>query len=355
MFLNNSRCRVAERCLSQYYWSFLHEGHGLRGKRVDRPLVLGNLVHGGLEALYKEESSVRPRIERALKNEFPEWDKLSFVEKNEWLDEVNWAEKVVRRYDEWREDRFAVVGVEQSGAVPLGDRCWSCNVTYEYGQDGDRCGRCDVEVHHFVFRLDLLIRDDYGYAVLDHKTTSSGVDQWFLDSWDRSFQLWGYCYGAQKMSGHDIRRYYINIIRKVKAAAEPPDLTKSCPGCGRKKVKGCIQCEDEPTPGRVPRAPKAADTPFVRVHFPFGPDRAKWFVDARVRLANKINEHIKRLAEGDERAFPHNPSSVGCDPDLCLGRKPGEALAERFIDWDKYVLKDPDYVTEKRLAFEEGQ
>jgi hypothetical protein len=355
MFLNNSRCRVAERCLSSYYWSYLHGGHGLRSKRVNKNLTLGNLVHGGLEALYKEEPSVRPRIEDALKAEFPDWEKLSFQEKNEWIDEVNWAEKVVGRYDGWREDRFAVVGVEQSGAVVLGERCYSCGVSYEYGLDGHRCGRCGAEAHHFVFRLDLLVRDDYGYAVVDHKTTSSGVDQFYLDQWDRSFQLWGYCYGAQKMSGHDIRRYYINIIRKVKAAVEPPDLTKSCPGCGRRKTKGCLQCADSPTPGRVSRPPKAADIPFVRVHFPFNAQRAEWFVQARVRLANKINEHIKRLAEGDELAFPHNPNSVGCDPDLCLGRRPNEPIAERFIDWDKWDLKGPDYVTEKRMAFEEGQ
>jgi len=364
MFLNESRCRVAEKCLSRFYFTYLHRGHGIGTRRPAKPLIIGNLHHGGLAAHYLE-GPIRDGIVASLEEQFPNFQDLDYAVKNEWLEEADWVEKVMARYIPWAatEDNFTVVGVEQSGSVVLGESCWQCGAPYPAGDSewmltkGTRapsCPTCFSEAHHFVFRLDLLIRDDYGYAVLDHKTTASGVDDWYLKTWDHSSQLWGYCYGAQKMSGHKIGRYYINIIRKVKSAGVEPDRTKSCPGCGRKKNKGCVQCSEEPTPGRIPRPPKPSDIPFVRADFSFDENRAKWFVDSRVRLANKLTEHTRRLEEGDPTAFPHNPSSIGCDPDLCLGRFPGQSFAERFVDEERYYIKGPDYVTEKRLAFEEG-
>ena len=316
-------------------------------------MTWGILIHAGLAAHYKEEP-IRPAMDVALYEEFPNWDDLDYSIKNEWLGELDWMEKVIGRYIEWAalQDTFFVEGVEQTGAVRLGEACWQCGNAYANGDE--KCPTCDAEAHQFVFRLDLLVRDDYGYRVIDHKSTASSVDEHYLKSWEHSSQMWGYCYGAEKQSGHAMGGYDINIIRRVNAAGEAPDLTKACGGCGRKKAKGCDECKDSQTPGRVARASRPADYPFHREPFSFTPAKRQWFVESRVRAANKIVEHTRRLTDGDPSAFPRNPSACYSCPltDLCYQR-PDLKLHEIYIPEERYSLKGPDYVSLKRLSLEE--
>lgn len=350
MFLNETRARVSERCLRQYYWSFLHGGHGIASKRPEKRMTWGILLHAGLAAHYRGES-VSDAIHASLMEEFPDFDDLDYSFKNEWLEEVEWINKVVGRYASWAQprDTFNVEGVEQAGSVMLGEQCWQCGRPYE-GKEMSFCFSCKAEPHWFVFRLDLLVRDDYGYRVIDHKSTTHELKEHYLRSWEYSSQLWGYCYGAEKQSGHSIGGYSINIIRNVNAAGEEPDLTRSCPDCGRKKIKGCETCNQT---GRVARAPRSADTAFHRENFTFTPAKRQWFIEGRVRAANKIVEHTRRFDDGDPSAFPHNPSSFSCDPDLCYGQRPGEPLGTQYVDERKYVMNGPDYVSIKRLSLEE--
>lgn len=353
MFLNESRARVSERCLRQFYWFFLHGGNGLALMRQDKKLTWGILLHAGLAAHYTERS-IKEAIWSSLMEEFPNWDDLDYLVKNEWLEEVQWIERVVARYKEWAlsRDNFFVEGAEQTGAVVLGESCWQCGVPY--GEDNRQCRACDAAVHMFVFRLDLLVRDDYGFRVIDHKSTSSGVDEFYLKSWDFSSQLWGYCYGAEKQSGHPIGGYSINIIRKINAAGEAPDLTKACGGCSRRKIKGCDECKDSATPGRIAREAKPADFPFHREDFSFTKAKRRWFTESRVRAANKIVEHTRRLEVDDPDAFPRNPSACFNCPltDLCYQRE-GAKMHEIYISEERYRLKGPDYVSLKRLSLEE--
>jgi hypothetical protein len=78
------------------------------------------------------------------------------------------------------------------------------------------------------------------------------------------------------------------------------------------------------------------------------------FINSRVRLCNKLVEHTRRLEAGDPTAFPHNPTSYGCDPTLCWGQRPGQPVWEIEVDDERWVAKSPDYVALKRLCLEEA-
>lgn len=358
MFLNESRARKAEKCLRMYYWEYIHGGQGLALNRTDRKLVWGQLMHAGLAAHYSEQS-IRPALALALQDAFPQH--LNYAEHNEWMDEIDWIEKVLGRYVQWAatRDNFTVLGVEQSGSVILGEACWRCGKSYDgYGKSSEghfACLACGAKVHNFIYRLDLLVRDDYGVRVIDHKSTAAGVDEFYLRSWEHSSQMWGYCYGAEKLSGLPIAGYDVNIVRKVNSAGEEPDLTKCCPDCKNGKIK-VLSCETCARTGRVARAARPADQPFHRESFSFTPAKRQWFVEARVKIATKLTEHQDRFDMGDPSAFPRNPSACfSCAfTDLCYQR-PGLPLADTYVPEERYTAKGPDYVTLKRLALEEGK
>ncbi len=353
MHLNESRCRTAERCLRAYWFYFCAGpgGHGYRHRMVDKKLAWGSIIHAGLAAHYRGQP-VRPALDTSLAEEFPTFQAESYAFKNEWLDELDRIERILGRYAQWAapQDNFVPFGVEQSGSAILGESCWRCGTPYIVKDTAEPCQACMAERHHFVFRLDLLVRNDYGLEVWDHKSTESSIDDKYLARWDHSYQMFGYCYGAGKRSGLPVPRYTVNIIRKVLAAEAAPDMTKCCPDCkaGKRKILTCETCSQT---GRVPRAERPADTPFVRKTFDFSPTKRDQFVSARVRLANKLTEHTLRLREGDLTAFPHNPSSWSC-PEICY-IPAGADIRSAFVSDEKYLTKGPDYVTLKAMAREE--
>ena len=356
MFINESRARVAERCLRQFYWFHLHNGHGIRTNRTDDKLSWGSLLHAGLAAHYSNQD-IPSALQEELNVIFPEWDNLPADTKNEWLDELEWIQKVLGRYKEWARsrDHFKVEGVEQVGVVILGEQCWRCGTPYPLEELPENCCRgCGAQAHSFVFRLDLLVRTPDGIEVIDHKSTSSSVDERYLASWEYSSQLWGYSYGASKQFDLPIKRYGINIIRKVNSAGEEPDLTKQCPECrnGSKKRLACVQCEGT---GRVARPLRSADLPFHRETFSFTEAKKAWFVESRTKCATKIVEHQRRLDEGDLSAFPKNPSACYKCPltDVCYQPNLRD-WCEAWLPEEKYLTKGPDYVTLHQMALEEG-
>ena len=103
------------------------------------------------------------------------------------------------------------------------------------------------------------------------------------------------------------------------------------------------------------RALRPADRPFHRETFSFTKAKEAWFIESRTKIADKIEQHQTRLADGDLSAFPRNPSQCYKCPltDVCY--QPN--LADWRTAWipeERFLTKGPDYVTMKQMAVEEA-
>lgn len=339
MYLNESRARTAESCLRKFFFFYLYGGNGLTilGRNAGKRLTWGTMIHAGLAAHYKGDHDIKEAITSSLHECIPDFEDLDAIQKNEWLAESDKIARIVNRYAEhYGDERLPIIAVEAAGEAPLG-----------------------VTSHHvFVYRADLLVQegpDGEAIRVWDHKSTSASVDANYLNSWEYSSQMWGYCYAVERQTGRKVGGYTVNIIRDVKAAVEAPDMTKTCPDCknGSKKKLSCETCNQT---GRVEREARPADYPFMRSEWSFTAAKGRSFVESRVRLADKIEQHQERLAAGDRTAFPRNPFACHLCPltDICpIENEPKRPLLETFVPEERYALKGPDYVTLKRMQEEE--
>ncbi|MGH9424964.1 MAG: PD-(D/E)XK nuclease family protein [Terriglobia bacterium] len=288
MNFNATRLDTFEKCNRLYFWKnvfdFGGEARGMQPHYQAEPLKFGEVVHLGLAAYYRGVRGAallkQYREEALLALDF---DSLSWEQKNLWLDNLDWIDRILTQYELWaaKNDDFKVLAVEVEGSIALSD------------------------AHHLVFRQDLIVEQNDVVKVIDHKTAKS-VSAPYLQSWHYSPQMWGYSLGAQIM-GRDVRGYGINIIRKLVSAGEPEQTTKICPDCrnGARKKPECLTCK---TTGRVEKTNNPSATLFQREWASWTPAKAQKIVEMRLRTIEDIEREAARFESDPRGAYPMKPS-----------------------------------------------
>lgn len=369
MFLNNSSAETYEDCWRKGYWSretrILGGPGGIEPIYQNEALTFGQLIHAILANLYANipyDEAVEKAVEEA-KNDMS-FDSLDYEEKNRWMANFEWAGRITYAYDEWRKenDDFQPFQIESEGCVVLGEECYQCGARYPHAEpasDLTSCPTCEAEVHHWVFRTDLVITDGNYVEILDHKTTKSASDL-YIQSWDYSFQQWGYCYGYSKATGMEVSGYRMNILRKLKSIGTPAQSTKQCPSCrnGSKKKKSCETCGGE---GRVERENNPSDQPFQRPDiYDWNDERRELFVRQRINTIRRIQDERKKFEENPDEAWPMNPKACftyGKCPffRLCYEGNPARWWEPGDVLLDKFRARPKDYVSVRQLAREEAR
>lgn len=372
MFLNNSSAETYENCWRKGYWSreFMGLGGpgGIEPQYLNENLLFGILVHAMLAQLYAGKV-VSEAIElgwEEFKNGV-DFDEFDYEDQNKWQENYEWAGRIMQEYDIWRmeHDDFQPLQIEAEGCVVLGEECYRCGAEYPESERPDAltsCSTCGAEVHHWVFRTDLVIADGNYVEVMDHKTAKS-ASALYLDSWDSSFQQWGYCYGYSKATGMEVSRYKMNIIRKLKTIGTPQQTTKNCPTCNNRTKKapirmGCLTCEGT---GKVEKENNPADQPFQRPEtYDYNDERRELFIRQRVGTIRRILAERELFKSNPDEAWPMNPKACftyGKCPfhRLCYGGDPGKWYKPGDVLLDKYNPKDEDYVSVRQMAREEMQ
>jgi hypothetical protein len=369
MYLNNSSAETFEDCPRKFYWQREYLGlggpGGIEPQYTNEALLFGQLVHGGLAYLYAGDHVVNA-AEKAIADSRRDmnFDELDYEEQNKWEANYEWFTRILQAYDEWRseEDDFQPFQIEAEGCVVLGEECYRCGAEYPHVASPSEllvCPTCGAEVHHWVFRTDLVLSDGNYVEVLDHKTTKSASDL-YIASWDTSMQMWGYCYGYSKATGMDVTGYRMNIIRKLKSIGTPAQTLKQCPSCrnGSKKKVGCETCGGE---GKVERENNPSDQPFQRPEtYDYNDERRERFVRQRINTIQRIMAERERFKEEPDAAFPCNPKacySYGKCPfiKLCYEGDPERWYEPNDQQLDRFVAKGEDYVSVRQLAREEAR
>jgi len=373
MFLNNSSAETYEDCWRKGFWSREYIGlggpGGIETHWTNENLVFGQLIHAILAQLYAGRS-----VNNAIKlgvweiRGLLKFDQLDYEEQNKWQENFEWAGRLMEAYDVWREDvdDFQPLQIESEGCVVLGEICYDCGAEYPnaYLEENPtalhKCINCGAEVHHWVFRTDLVIADGNYVEVLDHKTTK-GASATFIESWERNFQMYGYAYGYEKATGMPVSGYRMNIIRKLKTVGTPQQTTKQCPVCrnGKHKVQWCENCNHT---GRVERENNPSDQPFIR------PDTYEWtekkkelFVLQRQITIRRIMHERAVFDVNPEEAWPMNTKAcynmgrcpfikLCFDGDAVKWYEPGDLLLG-----DTYRPRPEDYVSVRKMALEEAK
>ena len=175
MFLNNSSAETYENCMRKGYWT--REFGGLGGPGGIEPfyknenLMFGVLVHAMLAQLYAGKV-VSEAIELGyaeFKEEF-KFDEMDYADQNLWQENYEWAGRIMQEYDIWRteNDDFQPLQIEAEGCVVLGEECYQCGIEYFETEKPDEltsCTACGAEIHHWVFRTDIVLADgNFGAA-----------------------------------------------------------------------------------------------------------------------------------------------------------------------------------------------
>jgi hypothetical protein len=185
------------------------------------------------------------------------------------------------------------------------------------------------------------------YNILDHKT-ATGTSANYMASWGHDFGMIGYCYGVAKLLKHNITRYGMNIIKKLKTAEK---TTKCCPDCRNGKIKKqtCETCEHT---GSVPMEPVK---PFYREYFRVTPQDYHNMIQNRVALGLQMyhmHEAFERRGESiNAHTYPMH--SISCHKygrecgyaQLCWNNEPDNQWFEfPNVMLSDYGEKEPDYV-----------
>jgi len=357
MYLNNSRADEFGNCNRRFFWNQEFGGTGLTTKWTDENLAIGTIVHAGLAALYagKDLPYVAAEMATELKTMFPNWEQLAFDTKNQWIDNMDFVNRLVRTYSEEQipKDDFVVLQVETPFAVVLGEICYKCGEPYPQiqtpvtGPFFDVCAECGAAVHHWVGRIDMAVNRRGGLKIVDHKTAKSVSDN-YLASWHTSMQLVGYAYGYGKALGTAVTGYGVNILRKLKTVGTERQHFKQCPACrnGKKKRLSCGECNFT---GKVEKEDDPSANPFQREWCSLAPEDLERFKLNRLRVIEDIGTERERFRVEPEAAFPMNPKAcynMGRCPfiDLChradpvTWYEPPEHLLQNFDP------RQPDYV-----------
>lgn len=372
MFLNNSSAETYENCMRKGFWTREFTGMGGPGgiepMYINENLMFGVMVHAMLAQLYAGKP-VHEAIELGwdeFKLEY-DFDALDYDDQNKWQENYEWAGRLMQEYDIWRmeNDDFQPLQVEAEGCVVLGEECYRCGVEYpETAVPAELtvCAACNAEVHHWVFRTDLVIADGNYIEVMDHKTAKSASDL-YLQSWDSSFQQAGYCYGYSKATGMEVTGYRMNIIRKLKTVGTPQQTTKNCPVCNNRTKKAPTRqnCQTCDMTGKVEKENNPSDTPFQRPPtYDYNDHKRELFIRQRVGTIRRILAERELFKESPDEAWPMNPKACftyGKCPflTLCYGGTPATWYEPGDILLDRFKAKGDDYVTVREMAKEEMQ
>lgn len=369
MFLNNSSAETYENCMRKGYWSreFLGLGGpgGIEPLYLNENLLFGILVHAMLAQLYAGKV-VHESIELGWE-EFKDgldFEALDYEEKNKWQENYEWASRIMQEYDIWRteNDDFQPLQIESEGCVILGEECYQCGADYPDTPASEllACPTCNAEVHHWVFRTDLVLADGNYVEIMDHKTAKS-VSELYIDSWDTSMQQWGYCYGYSKATGMEVTGYRMNIIRKLKTIGTPAQTMKNCPTCNARKKKppvmlGCQMCNST---GKVEKENNPSDSPFQRPDtYDYNDERRERFLRHRIGTIRRILLERIIFKDHPDDAWPMNPKACytygKCSfLKLCWEGNPETWYEPSDILLEKFRAKKEDYVTVREMAKEE--
>lgn len=195
MRLSNSKLKTWRRCPRKYAFKYIED---IRPKSTALPLKRGTWIHECLQYHYDGEGWLKAH--QRLTQDFY---KLFEEEREEYGDLPNEVERIMRSYISHykREDaKWVVVDSELDEIIPMP-------------------GYSDLS---FNFIIDLIVEDDMGLWLVDHKTVKSFMDSDFmlLDA-----QLARYFWAAEYMGYTPLQGVIFNEIR-TKAPAVPELLKK---------------------------------------------------------------------------------------------------------------------------------
>jgi hypothetical protein len=217
LFIDNSSFERIVRCprSAQYYI--------LQRKEADRPtsaLSFGRNIHKALEIRYEDPESLtiatpatfRKQVER-LREEFDQ------VPTDDWRS-YDRAVETIQAYNEefafepfkvkhfTRPDGTTLPLVELPFAHPIFEMDLSgVDIINLYGKP-ERVTKLIVV---WQGRIDLVVEQNGGLFLLDHKTTSMGGANYFKQ-FELSHQFFGYTYAMQKILREQIRGFFVNAI-----------------------------------------------------------------------------------------------------------------------------------------------
>jgi hypothetical protein len=277
---NDSRIRRFVSCPRSYYISYVL---GFRPQRRSTPLVDGTAIHAGLAALYegKGYEAAREHMFDAFAQERGPIENYLPQQVAEMGETEEWAERLLYAYFErvYEKEDWTVLGVESEFCVPLGHCCYKCGADYSkwYPQgEVDACLSCGSEVFYWVGRADLIARRNGIVYVIDHKTAKTANAN-YLGSWANSFQLIGYCYGANRLAELGVGGYAVNVLKKLKSV-------------GTNRERGDV---------------------FLREYFPLNAHDVDRFIHNRLTWCLRIREEEKKFENPDtkDEAWAMNDSS----------------------------------------------
>lgn len=304
MRVSYSALSTFERCPRRYYWEYVK---GLCPIEESRPLRIGRAVHELLAKHYSGKSvstssqALRPF---GLANSDQQLVRyMSSLYFEQWSDEP----------DEW--DRDEIVQVESSFEVPLSN-------------GSDREG--DVRL---VGRIDLVVNnpepDEEGVVVVDHKTTSKGLES-IDEELVGSTQLLLYSHALREGGLNPTRGLY-NVIR-TKVPTTPRvnrdgtlhrSYVVTTPDLYRRAMDktGCV---GRPWSDHLTKLERYGNPFLRRIDFPIRSEMIDQVVEASLKVAQQIRrcEDGNNWPDDDERCFDY-----GVCPFCKICSKPTEPAA----------------------------
>lgn len=162
--ISNSKLKTYNQCKRQYHYKFVKN---LAPNHTALPLKRGLWLHDLLEAKYVK-GDWKPRFKELVKEE---WTPLFEEEREKYGDLPGEVQRIMKSYDyRWKEEDkgLTVIAAEQEVEAPL-----------PHG-------------HTLVFRFDLIVEDEFGRWLVEHKSHKSypSDDYRFLDVQAKKY-VWG--------------------------------------------------------------------------------------------------------------------------------------------------------------------
>ena len=204
LVITNSDRQSFKRCRRQHQFQS-HLYGNLQPREINVALALGTLIHKGLEEYYTGDG-------------FNKDDFLELGYEMELLPQVReLGLGMMQNYVRWAPsvDEFEVKHGEIKFEVPIPayekvEYPFSNRDVYLYYED-----------HLVVYRgiVDLVIEEQDGVWIMDHKTTKQFDNEWFLQTDE---QITSYIWALQLQEGYDIQGgYYNELLKQVPDEVEP--------------------------------------------------------------------------------------------------------------------------------------
>lgn len=197
--------------------------------RVSHPssaLVFGSAIHAGLEAWYKlVQYDEQPDFESAMRMAFDVASQVYNKEMqactasgfgDDWRNLDRVIDTLHRYFSHYQFDDVEVYDshIEQAFSAPLAIITFNKSVPGYYVKDMEQAESVFVNKIHVYWtgRIDLIVKDQGGLWVMDHKTTSM-LGPTFWDNFVLSSQMIGYCWAAEKVVVREpIKGVIVNAI-----------------------------------------------------------------------------------------------------------------------------------------------